>query len=88
MSDDQKLLVEKLAEYAECNQFSLEELKQLIRICLQLERDYPGAQFDVPGGNARNVERGLLRQAQTLRRALKSPLAEMPPTILRPETTD
>jgi hypothetical protein len=73
MRDDNKLLIEKLAEYAENNRFTLEELGQLIRLCLQLERDYPGVQFVLPGGNARNVERGLQLQARSSRQASKAP---------------
>ncbi|MCM2264783.1 MAG: hypothetical protein NDI73_06265 [Desulfuromonadales bacterium] len=64
MDGDKKLLIEKLAEYAERNRFTLEELGRLIRLCLQLERDCPGVQFDIPGGNAYSVERELKLQAQ------------------------
>lgn len=65
MDGDNKLLVEKLAEYAERNRFTIEELERLIRLSLQLERDCPGVQFVIPGGNARRVEQALLLQAQT-----------------------
>jgi len=64
MDGDKKLLVEKLAEYAERNQFTLEELERLIRLCLQLERDCPGVQFVIPEGNAHSVELDLQRQAR------------------------
>lgn len=64
MDGDNKMLVEKLAEYAECNRFTIEELKRLIRLSLQLERDCPGVQFVIPGGNAHSVEQELLLQAQ------------------------
>ena len=64
MDVDKKLLVEKLAEYAYRNRFTLNELERLIKLCLQLERDCPGVQFVIPGGNAYNVERELHHQAQ------------------------
>jgi hypothetical protein len=64
MDTEKKLLVEKLAEYAERNRFSIEELARLIRLCLQLERDCPGVQFVIPEGNACSVERDLRRQAR------------------------
>lgn len=64
MDVEKKLLVEKLAEYAERNRFSIEELARLIRLCLQLERDCPGVQFVIPEGNAYSVERDLRRQAK------------------------
>lgn len=75
MKDDKKLLVEKLAEYAEHNRFTLEEFRQLIRLCLQLEQDYPGVQFVIPGGNARRVEQELRLQAQVSQQAAKTPSA-------------
>lgn len=87
MGDDKKLLVEKLAEYAELNRFTHEELGGLIRLCLKLERDHPGVQFVVPGGNAHNVARGLQLQAQRLQSSATIPSAEMPPMTMRPETT-
>lgn len=65
MDGDNKLLVEKLAEYAERNRLTIEELERLIRLSLQLERDCPGVQFVILGGNARRVEQDLLLQAQT-----------------------
>jgi hypothetical protein len=64
MDSDKKLLIERLAEYAERHRFTLEELQRLIRLCLQLERDCPGVQFVIPGGNAYSVERELQLQAQ------------------------
>lgn len=64
MAGEKKLLIEKLAEYAERNRFTLEEFERLIRLCLQLERDCPRVQFDIPEGNAGIVERALQRQAQ------------------------
>ena len=68
MDVDKQLLVEKLAEYAERNRFTPEELGRLIRLCLQLERDCPGVQFVIPEGNAFSVERALRRQAQSSQR--------------------
>jgi len=65
MDGDKKFLVEKLAEYADRNRFTIEELGRLIRLCLQLERDCPGVQFVVPEGNAFSVEQDLRRQAQS-----------------------
>lgn len=64
MNGDKQLLIEKLAEYAERNHFTLQELERLIKLCLQLERDCPGVQFVIPGGNAYSVERELQQQAQ------------------------
>ena len=71
MAGDQKLLIEHLAENAERNRFTFEELGRLIRLCLQLERDYPGVQFAIPDGNACNVEQALERQAQISKRSEK-----------------
>ena len=68
MDGDKQLLVEKLAEYAERNRFTLEELGRLLKLCLQLERDCPGVQFVIPEGPASNVERELRRQAQNAKR--------------------
>ena len=68
MDGDKKFLVEKLAEYAERNRFTSEELARLIRLSLQLERDCPGVQFVIPEGNAGRVERALQRQAQISKR--------------------
>ncbi|MHB8708167.1 MAG: hypothetical protein ACYC9I_04780 [Desulfuromonadales bacterium] len=68
MDGDKKFLVEKLAEYAERNRFTSEELARLIRLSLQLERDCPGVQFVIPEGNACRVERELQRQAQISKR--------------------
>ena len=73
MDVDKQLLVEKLAEYAERNRFTPEELGRLIRLCLQLERDCPGVQFVIPEGNACGVEKDLRRQAQTSMRPEMSP---------------
>lgn len=64
MDSDKQLLIEKLAEYAERNRFTIQELDRLIKLCLQLERDCPGVQFVIPGGNACRVERELKLQAQ------------------------
>lgn len=64
MNGEKELLIEKLAEYAEHNRFSFEELERLIRLCLQLERDCPDVQFVIPRDNARGVEQELRRQAQ------------------------
>lgn len=64
MDSGKKLLVERLAEYAERNRFTFEELQRLLRLCLQLERDCPGVQFVISCGSACNVERELQRQAQ------------------------
>jgi len=73
MDVDKQLLVEKLAEYAERNRFTPEELGRLIRLCLQLERDCPGVQFVIPEGNACSVERDLQRQARISMRPDMSP---------------
>ncbi|NJC89403.1 MAG: hypothetical protein FIB02_12885 [Desulfuromonas sp.] len=73
MDNDNLLLIEKLAEYAERNRFTLEELERLIRLCLQLERDCPGVQFVIPGGNARSIEQELLLQAQASKQLNLSP---------------
>ena len=69
MDVDKQLLVEKLAEYAERNRFTAEELGRLIRLCLQLERDCPGVQFVIPEGSACRVERDLQRQARIAKRS-------------------
>lgn len=68
MDGEKKFLVEKLAEYAERNRFTSEELARLIRLSLQLERDCPGVQFVIPEGDAGRVERELRRQAQISKR--------------------
>ena len=73
MDVDKQLLVEKLAEHAERNRFTAEELGRLIRLCLQLERDCPGVQFVIPEGSACRVERDLRRQAQHSMRSDRSP---------------
>jgi len=73
MDGDKKFLVEKLAEYAERNRYSAEELARLIRLSLQLERDCPGVQFVIPEGNAGRVERELQRQAQISKRPGRPP---------------
>ena len=64
MNSDKKFLVETLAESAERNRFTLGEFEQLLRLCLQLERDCPSVQFVIHEGNAYNVERDLLQQVQ------------------------
>lgn len=66
MAGDKKLLIERLAEYAEHNHFTFDEFERLIRLCLQLERDSPRVQFDIPEGSAWVVEQELQRQAQML----------------------
>lgn len=63
MNSENKLLIEKLAEYAEHHRFSREEFERLIRLCLRLERDCPGVEFVIPGGSACSVEQELLQQA-------------------------
>ena len=68
MTGEKKLLIESLAENAERNRFTFEELGRLIRLCLQLERDYPGVQFAIPDGSAGCVEQALERQAKTWKR--------------------
>lgn len=72
MGEDRKLLIESLAEYAERNRFTLEELSRLIRLCLRLEKDCPGVQFAIPDGNAFLVELDLRRQARRSKRGESS----------------